>query len=593
MWLLIITTFIPLCSCTNNYVNVVAINKTGFHYEFQNTVAFVVNTWSFVLNIEYVVLKDRLMQLHNMSDTLLFNLQEGKELSNCTYTDGGGYKRELDYVINRKIANLYETHDSIDYLLIHKKLTKHNRKKRGLFGGRLNFMGRFYKYTIGLMDDNDAALLYEVAEHANNTDYRVKMLTNQTLNIAQYLNSIRHTLEEKVNCKYLERQLVYIKDNLEEIETTYFKILTGIQMALYSKRISSHIIKPRTLLTEMISVDSYRWDKESEWAVKPTFEQMHIIMQLLQCNVFINPKNELMFVIQVPRIDKTKYELYKPISVPDCDKNNICKYIAPKSQYIGFEKKFESKHYVRLEDISTCSSIDNLTLCYGSVTSKKIEYSHDCDVKLFKGSRRDNCAVHATKFYNEIFYSLNDVNRWLFMVGDKPIHAELNCGSGSYDQRITLQGTGLLTLLQYCKMRTSRSILTSKHIPNYWSEDFKVVHFDFLPFTVPAKYNLGDKIIKSLDYDTLNDVTSNLKQLINQEIDSKSISAIEDDDNSNAYWYANFFGNWWWELKFIVYVICVFVLLFIVFYVKRMCCGYHSVGPGMTTILPVLSPKYG
>nr|QBH66122.1 budded virus envelope fusion protein EFP [Phthorimaea operculella granulovirus]QBH66252.1 budded virus envelope fusion protein EFP [Phthorimaea operculella granulovirus]QBH66382.1 budded virus envelope fusion protein EFP [Phthorimaea operculella granulovirus] len=571
----------------DSVIKIDPLTDTGFHYEYQTNLGFVVNTWSFILNIEYTILRDRLVELKNVSNTLMVSLDRGGVLANCSWNDGGGYKRELDYVITRKLQNLFETHDSIEYLLIHKRLPDHKRKKRGLFGGAFNFMGRFYKYTMGVMDDEDAALLYDLANHENTTEYRIKMLTNETLQIGKYLQSIRHDLENTLNCHYLERQLVYLKDNLEEIETTYNKIVTGIQMAMYSTRLSSLIMDPKTLLAELDEVDNKRWDSESVWAVQPQIENMHSVMQVITCFVFINPRGQLMFVIQVPRIDKTRYDLYKPVAIPECVDPPVCKFLAPQSAYIGFESRGEQKHFVRIDDTTTCTHIENLTLCYGSVTSQKIEYSSDCDVRLFKGLSWEKCPVHATKFHTEIFYSLNNVNRWLFMVGEKGVRAEFNCGTGKYDKHIILRGMGILTMLKYCKLRTARSTLTSKHVTSdYEIDQFKVVNFNFSGFVLPRDTkDLGKRVIKDLNYDTLNDVTSHLNRLVTQEEADTAISAHTPDDNTNANWYSNLFGNWWWELKFIAYVIVIIIIAWIVFSLKRCMCSN-------STLIPILQPKY-
>ncbi|ABC61157.1 EFP [Choristoneura occidentalis granulovirus] len=556
--------------------SIVPITKAGFHYEFQSTLGFVVNTWSFILNIEYTLLKNRLFELKALSNTL-HNKTE-KCLNNKDI-----YQREISYIINRKIANLLETHNSIEYLLVHKKLPKKSKRtKRGFFGGAFNFVGRANKYFFGVMDDNDAALLYELSNHTNNTDYRIKVLTNETLHIAENLKNIKHKIEDQIDCK-LDSQLIYLKDNLEEIETTYNKIITGIQTALYSNKLSSLIINPNVLLDEMLKIDSKAYDKETEWVIKPSFEDMHTVMHIVQCNVFINPLDQLMFVIQVPRMDKSKFDMYKPVSLPDCDKNKMCKFLIPQSQYIGFEVKGESKHYVRLDDTSTCTKLDNLTLCYGSMTSKKSDYSPNCDVRLFRGlNHNNNCEVHATQFQNEIFYSLNNANKWLFMVNEKPINAQLNCGSGRYNKQITLQGTGILTLLNYCKLRTSRSKLMSKHVLNYNENACRVVNFNFSQFLIPLNYR-PYKIVKSLDFTTLTDVTHNLKKLLTQEETDSVLKLPPADDNSYANWYSNLFGNWWWELKFIVYSVCIIVVIVFVLKIKNMCCKGDRV---------YLSPSY-
>ncbi|UXX41832.1 F-protein [Psilogramma increta granulovirus] len=562
----------------NNNVRITHINTTGFYYEFYSNLGFVVNTWSFILNVQYSLLLNRVERIKIMSNELRTSLVKKNSLVNCSYNEHNDTVRDVDYILNTKIPNLIDTHNSIEFLLAHKRLT-HNktesRVKRSLFGGAFNFVGRLDKYMFGVMDDRDATILYELANRTNTTDYRIKTLTKETLRLADSLQSVAYNIDTLLHCQQVDRLIVLLKDNLEEIESVYNKIITGIQTVLYSGKLSSLIVAPHLILDEMTTVDSNAWDKETEWVVKPTHEHMHSVMRLIQCSVFINPVNELMFVIQVPRMDKTKFVLYKPVSIPSC-KHKMCKFLVPQSRFIGFESHGgDAKHYVRLEDTNTCTRFDNFTLCYDSMTSKKSEYSPNCDVRLFKGlNYNKNCEVHASIFQDEIFYSLNNVNRWLYMVHDKPINAHVSCKSGGFNEKIKLFGTGVITLLNYCKLRTSKTVLMSKHVNNYENEKFTSVQFDFTQFVLPLNYTItNNNIVKSLDYTVLNSVSHNLKKLLTQEESDKAFSALHVNDNYNADWYSNLFGNWWWEIKFVCYAVCIVIIVITIIKIKQICCN--------------------
>ncbi|UYE99040.1 MAG: F protein [Betabaculovirus sp.] len=578
-------------SSINDNVRITPITTTGFYYEFYSNLGFVVNTWSFIMNVQYDLLLNRLIQLKNMSNKMHTTLLSNNSVVHCSYNEHNDTVRDVEYILNTKIPNLLDTHNSIEFLLAHKRLTngkKTARVKRNLFGGAFNFVGRIDKYVFGVMDDNDASILYELANRTNTTDYRIKTLTKETLRLANNLQGIEHNINTLLQCHQVDHLIVLLKDNLDEIESVYNKIITGIQTALYSGKLSSLIVAPHLILDEMDTVDSNAWDKETEWVVKPTHEHMHSVMRLIQCSVFINPVNELMFIIQVPRMDKTKFVLYKPVSIPSC-KHEMCKFLVPQSRYIGFESHGgDAKHYVRLDDTSACTRFNNFTLCYDSMTSKKSEYSPNCDVRLFKGLNYKNCAVHASLFQDEIFYSLNNVNRWLYMVHNKPVNAHITCRSGGFKYKLKLFGTGVLTLLNYCKLKTSRTILMSKHINNYEHEKFTSIQFNFSRFVLPLNYTIADSnIVKSLDYTVLSSVSHNLKKLLTQEESDKIISAIHAGDNSNADWYSNLFGNWWWEIKFVCYAVCIIVIVIIIVKSKQMCCS----GDKQVVPLNIFYPK--
>ncbi|AGQ20290.1 efp [Clostera anastomosis granulovirus A] len=570
-------------------VSITPINETGFHYEFHSRLGFVVNSWSFVVNVNHTILLDRVRELRNTASMLLQAFHANGSLQHCEWTvdDGDEYARELTYLVDRRVASLLDTHHSIEALLVHGRAPQ-RRLKRNLFNGAFNFVGRVDKYLFGVMDDKDATMLYDLISRENSTEYRIKTLTNETLRLAEVLQNMRHELENKLGCKYLNRQLVYFKQNMDEIEKLYDKIVAAIEMAMFANKIHPSIIDPLLLMTEMESVDSNALDRETRWVVNPA--SIHDIVHLTKCSVFLNPQGNLTFVVQVPRMDKSVFTLYQTVPLPQCQTNRLCKFIAPQSKFIGFEDRSDGRHYVRLDDTNGCAFVNDLTLCYKSMTVGKIDYSPSCDVRLFKNLTHDSCSVHASKFSSEIFQPLNDVNRWLYVInGNVPVRATVNCESGKLVRRIKLQGMGILTIKRYCKFTTSKTLLMNKHNFGMEKGSYTAVGFNFSRYIIPNDFDTNAWTIKTLDYDTLIDVTRSLKKLVTQEQADTALAAPSSDDYSNSNWYANLFGNWWWEVKFVVYAICILIAVVVVLNTKRVCGG--CCGSEGTFALRVLSPK--
>ncbi|QBQ01579.1 efp [Hyphantria cunea granulovirus] len=553
----------------------------GLHYEYQNKLGFMVNSWQFVVNVNYEQLRQRVDQLRNFTQ-VIHNELKG-DLINCSNI----YERHVDYLMTRRLQNLYENHNSVVYTIKHKKLNSqprvhphhYKRHKRNLLGGAFNFVSRGYKYLFGFMDDRDAELLYQVAKHANSTQYRVVRLTTQTLKISQYLDRVKNLIESSIiSCQFVAHQLDYLRDNFDEIETIYAKILDALKLALHNNKLSNYIIDPLILIDEMKVID----DPESEWIVSPNKDNIHLILQLIKCHVFLNSDNELMFVVQIPRIDKTQFDLYKVISIPECDTSNVCKFVTTQSQYIGFA----SKQYVRLDDVSTCSALDFITLCDSSVTSNFIGVAKECDVKLFHDSGRHHhkCDVRATKFVPELFHSLNNLNSWLYMVS-VPTNLRINCATGAYNHNLMLNGTGILTVWEFCKLKTTNTILVSKHIGTDEEAARKIIYYNLTMFRMPPaeKYH-HQRAMSTLNFDSLNDVTKNLQQLITT--DEPPLEFSEPDKNENADWYLHIFDGLWWELK----IILVIFLILLALYIRRTFCT-NSGSRQQTTILPIFKPS--
>ncbi|AAP85660.1 envelope protein [Adoxophyes orana granulovirus] len=571
--IILISIFVVLCTNgdkIDKYIKIIKVNETGFHYEYVGKLGFVVNSWHFIFKIDYTVLN---VQLQKAKDILNTNNK-----LNCT---SQATKKEISYLLNERIVTIEEIHRSIEYLL-----GKKNRITRDvdnyMLGGMLNFVGRTWKYTIGVMDDRDADTLYELVDKMDNVEDHIKVLTNETLNLSKFMENNYYRIDINDKCDSLD--LTNIKNNINEIEMQYNKLITGIQTSIYSRKLSSLIYNPQNLLMEMKNVDSNVWDKETEWVVEPQHSRMHAIMNLIQCDVFKDAHNMLVFVINVPRMDKSQFSLYKTVPVPKC-LNEICKFIAPDSKYIGFN---EDNQYVRLDDINDCSQLNNLVLCYDSITSKKIDYTSSCDVRLFKNNKDlHKCDVHATRFSKEIFYNLNNNNKWFFIMSD-PVAAHLNCGSGKYDIETRLEGSGVLIMLKYCKLKTSRTVLIGKHKKQKKFANFQVVNFNFSKYLFNARL-ATDRVVKNLDFETISHITQQLSKLQNTE-NNDTILNVHKYSHPYSDWYEIFFNfDWWFDLKILFYIVCALIVCIIIYNVKKYCCWCI---PNTKPQLSIFSPNY-
>ncbi|AKN80710.1 F [Diatraea saccharalis granulovirus] len=534
MWIFL--ALLPFVNSIKYYENRI-INETGFHYEFHSNLRFVVNSWNFLLDIDYNNIKTKVDIVKNTSLILQNEMRKKK----CNYTGG----------INTKINNLVNLHKDIYFLIEHKRLVLNNsmnfeeestRKKRSLW---------IFEF-LGLRNGLD----FDLMLHDIRMDHNIQNLTNDMLLLTQTVKEY----DGERNCYALNEQIWSLKDNLDEIEVVLKKIFRAIEMALTHNKVD-YMILNTTLFIEKIKLVN---DKDTEWIVQPSMEELHNIIRLAYCNVFINDDNKIRFVIRLPRVDKTKFMLFKTISIPNCDDKGVCKYLTPKSQYIGFSKK---KLYVRLADISSCTKYDNKTLCYESVTAKKLEASEDCDVKLYSGQPYENCEVRATRFHNEIFFNLNNMNRWLYRV--ERVNADITCGTGRFSEHLILKGTGIITLNRFCKLRTPQLVLTSKDIIG--NNSYQIINFNFTRFIIPEDYVVHKKIVNGLDFDSLNSISEDLKILLTKE----KIKLIKKNESGGWFdWlsdiYSNLFGNWWWEVKFFIYCILISIVLCIIIKIKNL-----------------------
>lgn len=555
--------FVPSSHC-DELLEVDRYNdKGGLYFETQSELRYVVSTWSFLIQIDYMELLHTTIRVKNTTIELLSRMNKDKDLSNCT-----SYSDEASFIINTTAEDLIERHNELEFMLAHKRVTKpvKNGAKRNIFGGALNFVGRVDKYLFGVMDDKDAELLYKLAIRENSTHYRIKQLTVDTIKITNIIESLKPELIQ-VSCMAVERKLQHLRDTLQGVARAYTKLSNAINLSLNKQRVSTSILSPLQLIDTLNEVSES--DTHSDWLLPPKISNVHTLMATINCHAFLTENDKLFFVVVVPRVDKTSFFLHKSMTIPSCDNMQVCKFIIPHSQYIGVS---ENKNYVRLDDLSACKTINDYTLCHNSFESNTPNRDTECDAKLLiHGRLKDKdykkCDVRAARFVPYLFHNVNELNKWLYMTIN-PLDLHVQCGTRSFTKQIS--GTGMLTFKDNCKTSVQHTELVSRYIhrdDDTGEDNHKILHFNLSRYQIPSDYiklNVGVAI------QSLNELTPmrlDLTKLRQQLDDDPPDFKIPEHDYRNSDWY-NHLSDWWVDVKIFTYMFLVFIIVLAFGYLK-------------------------
>ncbi|AOW41364.1 efp [Trichoplusia ni granulovirus LBIV-12] len=536
----------------------------GLYFETQSELRYVVSTWSFLVQIDYIKLLQTTIRVKNTTLQLIRRMSKDNDLSNCT-----SYIDEATFIVNTTVEDLIEQHDELEFILTHKRIVKplKNSPKRNIFGGAFNFVGRVDKYLFGVMDDKDAELLYKLAIQENSTHYRIKQLTVDSIKLTDIIESLKPELID-VSCIAVERKLQHLRDTLQSVAQAYRKISNAISLSINKQRISTSILTPLQLINTLKGVTES--DTHSDWILPPEMSNVHTLMATVNCHAFLTENDDLIFAMVVPRVDKTPYFLHKSMTIPSCDNKHVCKFIVPHSPYIGLS---EDKKYVRLYDLSACRTINDFTLCHNSFESNTPNRDSECDAKLLiNGRLKDKdyqkCDVRAAKFVPYLFHNVNSLNKWLYMTIN-PLEIRVQCGTRTFTKQIS--GTGMLTFRDNCKTNVHHTELVSRYIYNDDDTEYsnyKILHFNLTRYQIPSDYlqlNVGAAI------KTLNELTpmrQDLTKLRQQLEENPPDFIIPEHDYRNSDWYKHL-SDWWVDLKIFTYMFLALLIGLAFVYIKN------------------------
>ncbi|XP_072946165.1 uncharacterized protein [Epargyreus clarus] len=294
------------------------------------------------------------------------------------------------------------------------------------------------------------------------------------------LNTMLENLSSYVNNLTLISNSIMLKSTIHSafsvLQSTMlslsYKLEDIVNSILFAKTNTLHpsIVKPRDLYTDLVNNVKYL-PKYTEFVVNLELDNINVLINLSEIITYIID-NKLMFILKIPLVQISKYDLYKnvPIPVPHDDVNSKSyALIIPTTAFVALNQ--DKSKYITLNDISNCKNINSDIYICKDLNEFNVQDYPICETEILTKVLTilpKQCKTNFLYGHTNIWQSL-DNNRWVFTQSE-PSKLSVECRSDV--KEFTISGTGILTLkpdcIGYCG---NVKLLTKKH-PMY-----KISHF--------------------------------------------------------------------------------------------------------------------
>ncbi|CAG9105924.1 unnamed protein product, partial [Plutella xylostella] len=440
------------------------VHSPGVFFEPQLPIHFYNDYWKVVTHVDVFSITPYLLNVEsniNKTFNLCSRVQNVSELFVADLSDiinPAKVLLESNFIKSQSISHLISDQSS-------------SRSKRAL-----EFGGEILKFFFGTLDADDArkyddaiaacqsneqnlfSLMKEnihiVKSSINNFNETIFKLNvneqklNGRLSMMQYiLSNISRNNNDLINIARLQGFNNLIESSLLTISNMLDNILNSV---LFAKANILHpsILSPSKLLIEL-EKRSNHIKRNLDFPITLNINNIHTIIDVSKLTSYFY-NNKLVFVLQIPLIAPTKFNLYKNIPLPTPHGQSeplTFALISPSKNYLAitddrlsyclldnmYECKLINNEYSICPQCSIFSSLSNPSCETRLLTEVTVTLPNECNSRLLYGTI-------------DIWQPLNN-NKWIY-VQSKPNKLITKCGN--FAKEYSLFGTGVLTLTEDC-----------------------------------------------------------------------------------------------------------------------------------------------
>ncbi|XP_029054113.2 uncharacterized protein LOC114881473 [Osmia bicornis bicornis] len=349
-------------------------------------------------------------------------------------------------------------------------ISHENRKRRGLINGASYILN----WLIGTPDADDAQYYSESIKSLLNDNRQTQVLLKSqiqvvTSTIKNFNNSIQSLKQTEdimnSNMKAINKYMVKTGNLISDLSiqsvilqqvSTLLSLCTQIS-DYYNKYIeainlSNHnIISPFIITPKDFCEELTKYSGEFELVITPNYKNIQKIYKLVKLqNIMMN--DLVVFIVKIPLVRRTTFDLYHLIPLPIQHENNsIFSFIIPRKPYLLLSQS--KSHYTLLSELKDCNQyLEGKYVCTDIHTAKTTEDS-TCEVLLLT-SHMDHlprdCSTKTIHAEVETWKYVSN-NQWLYVL-QHPTTLTIICGEDKdHMEDIVLQKTGMLQLHNNCK----------------------------------------------------------------------------------------------------------------------------------------------
>jgi hypothetical protein len=177
--------------------------------------------------------------------------------------------------------------------------------------------------------------------------------------------------------------------------------------------------------------------------------------------IIFSKQTYLVYVLQMPLLQSTMYQLYKVQPFPFQQQDNVFVYVEPKKDYLFVDTMRHKYGKLNHQELQACFAPNELNhVCQETVPILTYIPSEDCEATLIHPSTvsfpNKVCEQRLFKLESTYWVPLHMSNEWLFIAPNDEIFTVL-CSSVKY--QLTIQGRGKLYLPPRCKGYSTHSTL--------------------------------------------------------------------------------------------------------------------------------------
>lgn len=456
------------------------------------------------------------------------------------------------------------------------QLTTTNRYKRGLING----LGSFWKLLTGNLDASDGEYYNDCINRLEKDDSQIQLLMKNQIHIISstirnFNNTLRNLEIDEItfneNIKLIQKEMeanrqtkyyyelqIKILNMIEQImqsNTIILDYLNDIINSITFARLAilhPSVIDPKLLLQELNKIPSHL--KHGNLPFSPTHDNLSKFINLIKLEAF-QTNERIVFILHIPIMEFSEYELYHTFSLPTKDKKtDLFHVILPMFKYTAIAR--DSKQYVTT-NLNDCKLFDQeqLIICF-NLFPKPLNENAPCEVTILVESRiKEDCDKLITNINDYNIQKLLN-NKWLIIVSNK-LPVTTICPNKNSETQI-IEENSLLTLPSKCNAfigatrifasdEENETISTHLYIPDIQYDCCEdLPRKEDLPKLKPMKIN-------HLNLDELNVAQSKLDQF------DKNLDNMLNEPFATRHW------------STITYILIVSVSLIII-YILLKCC---------------------
>nr|XP_034194813.1 uncharacterized protein LOC117611033 [Osmia lignaria] len=345
------------------------------------------------------------------------------------------------------------------------------RRRRGLINGTsyvLNWLigtpdaddARYYSDSIeALLNDNKQTqtllksqiqIVSSTIKNFNNSIQSLK-LTEETLNnnmkiINKYMSETDNYIINLSLETTIMEQVATLLSLCIQVSDYFDKNIESINLGNHNI-ISPFLITPKDLCEELIN-----YKDDFELMITPTYKNLPKIYKLMKLqSITINEL--VVFVIKLPLVKRTNFDLYNLIPLPIQHQNtSIFSFITPQNPYLLLSQ--QKSNFAVMSDLRNCVEyLEGKYVCTNVNTARTTEES-TCEVLLLSPHVKQipqDCSTKTINAEMEIWTYIGS-NQWLYIL-QKPTTLTIICGENNNDhmEDIVLQKTSMIQLHSGCK----------------------------------------------------------------------------------------------------------------------------------------------